>query len=158
MNDQYDTIPTRKSLLGRLKDWNDQESWRVFFDTYWQLIYNAAIKAGLSDAEAQDVVQETVISVLKALPNFEYDSSKGSFKHWLMRLTHWRIADQVRKRQPAAQWPQSEPQTSTETGPIEPVSPPVSPELEAVWEPEWPPNFNPTPLHPINNKLHPHPS
>lgn len=34
-----DSIPTRKSLLGRLKDWEDQESWHVFFDTYWKLIY-----------------------------------------------------------------------------------------------------------------------
>jgi len=26
-------IPTRQSLLSRLKDWNDQEGWKVFFDT-----------------------------------------------------------------------------------------------------------------------------
>jgi hypothetical protein len=38
-------------------------SWQEFFDTYWRLIYTVATKAGLSDAEAQDVVQETVISV-----------------------------------------------------------------------------------------------
>jgi hypothetical protein len=31
-------IPTRKSLLGRLKDWQDNESWQDFFDTYWKLI------------------------------------------------------------------------------------------------------------------------
>jgi hypothetical protein len=31
-----DLIPTRASLLGRLKDWQDNESWGVFFDTYWQ--------------------------------------------------------------------------------------------------------------------------
>jgi len=33
-----DSIPTRSSLLGRLKDWEDQESWRDFFETYWRLI------------------------------------------------------------------------------------------------------------------------
>src|SRR5258706_14947787 len=84
-------IPTRQSLLSRLKDWKDEESWRVFFDTYWKLIYGAAMKAGLSDAEAQDVVQETVISVLKSMPGFEYNTEKGSFKSWLLRLTNWRI-------------------------------------------------------------------
>jgi len=26
-------IPTRQSLLSRLRDWNDQGSWREFFDT-----------------------------------------------------------------------------------------------------------------------------
>jgi len=56
-------IPTRRSLLSRLKDWDDQESWKDFFDTYWKLVYGVAIKAGLSDQEAQDVVQETVLSV-----------------------------------------------------------------------------------------------
>jgi hypothetical protein len=32
-----DLIPTRQSLLGRLKDWEDNASWRDFFDTYWKL-------------------------------------------------------------------------------------------------------------------------
>ena len=46
-----DLIPTRESLLSRLKNWDDQESWRDFFDTYWRLIFNLARKAGLSDAD-----------------------------------------------------------------------------------------------------------
>src|SRR5690348_7554709 len=92
-------IPTRQSLLSRLKDWNDQGSWKLFFDTYWRLIYNSAIKAGLSDAEAQDVVQETVVSVMKSMPGFKYHAENGSFKSWLLRLTSWRIGDQFRKRQ-----------------------------------------------------------
>ncbi len=45
-------LPTRKSLLSRLKNWDDSQSWREFFDTYWSLIYGVAIKGGLSDAEA----------------------------------------------------------------------------------------------------------
>src|SRR5271170_4723 len=85
-----DLIPTRQSLLTRLKNWNDEEGWKDFFETYWRLIYNAAMKAGLSDAEAQDVVQETVISVFKSTPNFAYDKTLGSFKGWLLQLTRWR--------------------------------------------------------------------
>src|SRR6185503_18482557 len=54
-------IPTRYSLLSKLRDWDDQESWKVFFDTYWGMIYSAAIRSGLTDAEAEDVGQETVI-------------------------------------------------------------------------------------------------
>ena len=95
-------IPTRQSLLSRLKDCDDQEAWRVFFDTYWKLIYNAAIRAKLSEAEAQDVVQETVIAIARKIPEFVYDPSKGSFKTWLMRQTAWRIAGQIRKRLPVA--------------------------------------------------------
>ena len=73
MNELDDLVPTRQSLLTRLKDWNDQESWQVFFETYWKLIYRAALKAGLSEEEAQDAVQETVISVARAMPSLSTD-------------------------------------------------------------------------------------
>src|SRR5438309_5743981 len=94
----FDPIPTRHSLLNRLKDWGDRTSWQDFFDTYWRLIYNVAVKAGLTDTEAQEVVQETVISVAKKISEFKTDPARGSFSAWLMHTTRWRIADQFRKR------------------------------------------------------------
>jgi len=99
MPDQlFDPIPTRHSLLARLKDWGDQASWQAFFDTYWQLIYNVALKAGLTHAEAQEVVQETIIAVANKISEFKTDPARGSFGAWLMRLTRWRITDQLRRR------------------------------------------------------------
>jgi len=50
MNEHQDLIPTRASLLSRLKCSEDSESWRVCFDTYWKLIFNAARRAGLTEA------------------------------------------------------------------------------------------------------------
>src|SRR2546423_58675 len=99
MTPRIEIISTRSSLLNRLKDWEDKASWKDFFDTYWKLIYGVARTAGLNDAEAQDVVQETIIAVAQKMPNFKYDSSAGSFKAWLMQLTRWRITDQFRKKQ-----------------------------------------------------------
>lgn len=95
---EVDLIPTRKSLLSRLRDPENEESWRVFFDTYGKLIYGAAIRAGLTSSEAQDVVQDTVLCVAKKIPEFKYDPKAGSFKGWLLQLTRWRIVDQFRKR------------------------------------------------------------
>src|SRR3989442_10829475 len=100
MNDD-EFIPTRRSLLTRLKNLDDQESWKDFFDTYAKLIHRVAIKAGLNDAEAQDVVQETVIIVAKKLPDFKYDPALGSFKSWLRLITRRRIEKQLKKRMPA---------------------------------------------------------
>jgi hypothetical protein len=37
-------IPTRRSLLNRLKNWEDQDSWEEFFNTYWRLIYRTALR------------------------------------------------------------------------------------------------------------------
>jgi RNA polymerase sigma-70 factor (ECF subfamily) len=134
-------IPTRRSLLSRLKDWDDQESWRDFFNTYWRLIYGVALKAGLTEAEAQDVVQETVLSVAKKMRDFHYDPSLGSFKGWLLQLTRWRITDQLRKRPPhlvhAAPCAHGDPRTST----AERVVDPGSLELDAVWNEEWEKNL-----------------
>ena len=93
-----DSISTRYSLLSRLEDREDQDSWRDFFNTYWRFIYSVALRSGLTDAEAQDVVQETVICVAKDIHKFKRDRTMGSFKGWLRNLTRWRIADQLRKR------------------------------------------------------------
>jgi RNA polymerase sigma-70 factor (ECF subfamily) len=91
-------LPTRQSLLQRLKRWDDQESWRDFFNQYWRLLYSTAIKAGLSDFEAQDVVQDTIILVSKKMEGFRYDPLVDSFKGWLLYLTRKRIALEYRRR------------------------------------------------------------
>jgi RNA polymerase sigma-70 factor (ECF subfamily) len=137
MNQRREFIPTRQSLLSRLKNREDQESWRVFFGRYWKLIYNAALKAGLTDAEAEDVVQETMLSVLKSMPRFHYEPQRGSFKNWLMRLTSWRIADQLRRRKRDADRRTSSSETSTDTALIERIPDPAGPPLEAIWNEEW---------------------
>ena len=73
-------IPTRESLLRRLKDWKDDDSWQEFFKTYKRLIYSTALKSGLSEAEAEEVLQETVISVAKTIKEFKYDRKRCTFK------------------------------------------------------------------------------
>lgn len=96
---------TRMSLIERLGDWEDQRTWDDFYQTYWRLIYSVSLKSGLSQDEAFDVVQETVLSVAKQWKKGQkYDPEKGSFKTWLMNITRWRIGDQFRKKQrnPAA--------------------------------------------------------
>jgi len=91
-------IPTRATLINRLKNWQDQASWQDFFDTYWKLIYGLARKFGLNEEDAQDVVQETLVSVANHMPNFKYDPTLGSFKAWLRQLIRWRVSDLLRKR------------------------------------------------------------
>jgi len=135
-------IPTHSSLLSRLKDWDDQESWKEFFDTYWKLIYGVAIKSGLGDAEAQDVVQETVLSVAKKMHDFRYDRSIGSFKSWLLLITRRRIADHLRKlyREPPKHQPELNDGTAR-TATVERAPDPASLELDTIWEEEWQKNL-----------------
>src|SRR5438874_1031501 len=135
--DPDEFIPTRQSLLQRLKNWQDERGWQEFFDTYWKLIYSVALQAGLSDADAQDVVQETVISVAKQMEGFTYDPAAGSFKAWLMRITKRRISDRLRKKYYQAgenKFPREEPLHSTiiENHPAD-----SSFDLENIWNEEW---------------------
>jgi RNA polymerase sigma factor (sigma-70 family) len=154
VNSQTGTfIPTRYSLLSRLQDWDDQESWKDFFDTYWRLIYSFALKSGLTDAEAQDVVQETVICVATDLDKFKLDRQLGSFKGWLRNLTRWRIADQLRKRKPAAT--QTEGSASTGLGPADPadIPDPAGSGLDSAWEAEWQANLMEAALERVKRRV-----
>lgn len=93
----FDTLPTRRSLLSRLRNIDDNESWRSFFEMYWRLLYNVARKSGLSDHHAQDIVQETVIAVARKMPEFRYDPARGGFKQWLLLICRRRIQDHFRR-------------------------------------------------------------
>src|SRR3954470_9684136 len=131
-------IPTRASLLERLKDPGDQASWNRFYDIYHDLIFSVARRAGLNAAAANEVVQDTLISVAKKMPEFTYDPAKDSFKGWLLTVARWRIRDQFGKRltQPdkeARPHTQDERQ-DTRTGTIDRVPDPSGSDLAKIWE------------------------
>jgi RNA polymerase sigma factor (sigma-70 family) len=137
-----DPAATRSSLVQRLHNWNDHGSWQDFFDTYWKLIYAVAIKAGLSEAEARDVVQETVVAVAKQMRDGGYDRTKSSFKNWLCLITRRRIIDHFRKRTDPklrASPPANDETNRTDT--VNRVPDPASLELDPVWEEEWQKNL-----------------
>jgi len=130
-------LATRRSLVERLGDWNDRKRWQQFFDSYWKLIHGTARKAGLTDAEAQEVVQETLITVAKKIDQLRYDPALGSFKGWLLNITRWRIADQFRKRKPGSSHSTSSDEDDARTSTIDRVVDPASLDLDAVWDEEW---------------------
>jgi RNA polymerase sigma factor (sigma-70 family) len=132
------SLATRASLLDRLKSLEDQASWQEFFDAYWQLIYGVAFKAGLTEAEAQDAVQETIITAAKHLPAFRYDPKVCSFKTWLLRLARWRIIDQLRKRLPVGQVVEAATEDdATATAVLDRLTGGLAPDLEQIWTEEW---------------------
>src|SRR5829696_5329416 len=149
-----DWLPTRTSLLHRLKQWEDQESWRDFFNTYWKLIYSAAVKAGLNDAEAQDVVQDTVIAVAKKIEAFKYDPELDSFKGWLLYLTRKRIALHYRKRErdrggPAGSF------ESTTIAEIDRIPSSAGIDLETIWDEEWEKHLTDAALARVKQQVNP---
>jgi len=130
-------IPTRRSLLIRLKDLDDQDSWQEFYDAYARLIYSVAIKAGLSDVEAQEALQETIIGIARNIGEFEYDRKRGTFKSWLLHTARWKINDQLRRRRQGASRSQRGRDQTARTATIERIPDPAGSALESIWEEEW---------------------
>ncbi len=128
-------LPTRQSLLSRLRNASDDQGWREFFETYWKLIYTFATRKGLNEQEAQEVVQETCIAVAKTMPEFRYEPKKCSLKSWLRHLAEKKIADQFRKRARAGANV-----SANDTEFIRMVEATPSPEslrADAQWDAEW---------------------
>ncbi|MHB8519230.1 MAG: sigma-70 family RNA polymerase sigma factor [Limisphaerales bacterium] len=145
------SLATRRSLLSRLRRWDESESWQVFFDTYWRLIYSTAVKAGLPDADAQDVVQETILSVARTMPEFKYDPKVCSFKSWLLLLTRRRISDHIRKRRRQKRGGDGQQEVGTSV--LEQVPDPAGVALERVWEEEWQKNLMNTAVERVKRRV-----
>lgn|ERR1022692_906649 len=150
---KQDSIATRASLLGRIRNWEDRESWEDFNQTYWRLIYGVARRAGLADAEARDVVQETLLGVAKKIHEFESNPERGSFKGWLLNLTRWRIADHFRRLPPAQPGPRTESGPGDRTATIDRVPDPV--EIDALWETEWKKTLLETAMDRVSRRVNP---
>ena len=137
------SIQTRPSLLGRLKEGDDVEAWQEFYRLYGKLVRDFAIRAGLTDAEADDVVQETAIGVARNLPEFRYDPKVCRFKTWLLNQTSWRIKNQLKRRaqpgQPSGSTAVvgSKPAHDDRTSTIERVPDPGAADLEGLFETQW---------------------
>ena len=147
---------TRKSLIARLDNWEDQKTWDDFYKTYWKLIYAVGLKAGLRSDEAFDVVQETILSIAKQSKKNMYDPEKGSFKSWLMNMTRWRINDQFRKRKKdtamnIGDWDEDGRKTSV----VDRMEDPNSGTLERLWDVEWKKNLADAALARVKSQVSP---
>lgn len=128
---------TRKSLLSRVRNLDDQDSWKELFDSYSKLVFSVATKAGLSEAEADDVVQETFIALTRTLPRFKYDPAVGSFKNWLIHTTQFKVIDQFRKRKRRGQQYNAATDREGRTATIDRIPDPASLNLDKLCEEEW---------------------
>ncbi|MBN2448678.1 MAG: sigma-70 family RNA polymerase sigma factor [Phycisphaerae bacterium] len=83
----YSQSATHVTLLKRLNDQQDSNAWRDFHERYGELIQGFARRRGLQAADCDDVLQEVLLSLSQAMPNFEYDPSKGKFRSYLKTVT-----------------------------------------------------------------------
>ena len=76
---------TRQSLLIALANQNEA-AWQEFLSVYERALFRFCVAKGLQEADARDVMQDVLEAVLKRVPTWDPDTSKGSFRAWLFRV------------------------------------------------------------------------
>lgn len=94
-------IPTtRKSLLVRIRNRDDLQSWSEFESIYRPAVYRLARRRGLQASDAEDLAQQVMLSVTRKVPDWQTDSGNGSFRAWLLTVTRNAITNHLVRRRP----------------------------------------------------------
>jgi RNA polymerase sigma-70 factor (ECF subfamily) len=88
---------TPVSLLQRLRRPEDTAAWSQFVRLYSPILYGWARRAGLSETDAADLLQDVFTTLVQELPRFEYHPGK-SFRAWMrtVLLNRWRTLQRRR--------------------------------------------------------------
>lgn len=92
-----DSSTTHVSLLLRLrKNESNETAWIEFINRYGGRIYQWCLQRNLQPADAEDVTQNVLMKIAKALQTFEYDASL-TFRGWLRTITENAVRDFFRQ-------------------------------------------------------------
>jgi RNA polymerase sigma-70 factor (ECF subfamily) len=89
---------TSVSLLDRLRQQAEGPSWQEFVDLYEPWLRGQLRRHGLQAADADDVVQEILIVLMKQVANFRHNGRKGAFRAWLRGVTVNRLRELGRQQ------------------------------------------------------------
>lgn len=119
-------IPTTSAtLLQRLQDGQDVEAWREFYDTYHELVLAVARRWGLQPTDCDDVVQETLAKLARAMPQFRYDPQRGRFRSYFKTAVTNVVMTKLRQDRRVGR-------VQTMDGEIDTQDP-----SDEIWETEW---------------------
>ena len=93
---------TKISLIETISNCPDSVRWTEFCRTYEQPM-RAYLASHYPSVDADDIIQETMIALMKALPNYRYDPDrKGHFRNYLIGIIRHKAVSEIRRRQAEA--------------------------------------------------------
>lgn len=90
---------TSLSLLERLRRESDPRSWARLVELYTPLLRRWLARYQVQDTDAEDLVQEVLMVVVRELPEFEHNQRTGAFRSWLRGILVHRLRNFWRTRQ-----------------------------------------------------------
>jgi RNA polymerase sigma-70 factor (ECF subfamily) len=91
---------THRSLLMRLGEPADERAWEEFHERYAPMIRGWC--RHWFPREADDMVQEVFVRLIRCLKDFEYQPGRGRFRGYLKTVTHRLMSDLSERPAPAA--------------------------------------------------------
>jgi len=120
-------MDTSTKILQRLGKGSSTTAWRQFYGRYRDLVRGVARHSGLSEADQDEVLQETMLAVHR---NMKFDGMNGpKARAWLRTVSRRKIMDILRKRYQARRSQEASLKSASLTD--------VRLELEKAWEEEW---------------------
>ena len=119
------TPSTHVSLLERLSQGDDQEAWSVFCERYGALIRDYGRRRGLQASDCDDLLQNVLLSLTRAVGGFVYDPAKGRLRSYLKTITRRAIV-RIARQTP-------EPQRQLDPDEVQDQRP----DEEDAWEQAW---------------------
>jgi RNA polymerase sigma factor (sigma-70 family) len=95
---------TSLSLLERVRGDVTDEAWQKLTEVYSALLRSWLTRFEVGSTDADDLVQEVLLTLSRELRNFEHSGRPGAFRNWLRGILVHRLHDfwRSRKYRPAA--------------------------------------------------------
>lgn len=83
---------TQSSLLSRVRDLQDADSWLRFDKLYRPMLTEYARQRGLRQEASEDIAQQCLAAIVNAIPRFR---RQKSFRAWLRKMVHHKVSDHL---------------------------------------------------------------
>jgi RNA polymerase sigma factor (sigma-70 family) len=97
---ERDVPETSFSLLERLRLSSDAAAWQRLVELYTPYVQGWLHRQNVQAADVEDLTQEVLYSVFRALPDFQHDLRRGTFRRWLRTITVNQLRSFWRTRRP----------------------------------------------------------
>ncbi len=89
---------TRKTLIDKLVDQYNDDSWEEFVHYYRGYIYSVIKSSGFAHEDCEDLTQTVLLKAWKSIPKFQYEKQRCRFRSWLTIVTRNTIRDYLKSR------------------------------------------------------------